>query len=207
MLPSGGGCFLPARGGGIPGGVLPSGGMPPSGGCFLPGGGWYPRGVLLSGGDASFLGEGVVSQHALRQTPPPVDRITDMSKNITLATTKLWPVTRMHSSRMRTVLSSAHLGGCVCPGESAQGVSAQEEGCLPGGGVSAQGALQRIVCILLECILDPPGQTPPTWTEFLTHTCENITFPQKKKAFQWGADRPTSNRTCFIMNKFEHVQG
>ena len=48
-------------------------------GCFLPGGG------------ASFPWE-VVSQHALRQTPPPVNRITDTSKNITLATTSLRPV-------------------------------------------------------------------------------------------------------------------
>ena len=54
------------------------------------------------------------------------------------------------------------LGGCLHRGVSAQG-------CLPGGvcqGVSAQGG----VC---------PGRcTPPPWTEFLTHTCENITFPQ-----------------------------
>ena len=46
-------------------------------------------GCLLQG--VSAPGGGVVSQHALRQTPP-VNRMTDMSKNITLATTKLWPV-------------------------------------------------------------------------------------------------------------------
>ena len=34
----------------------------------------------------SFLGGGVVSQHALRQTPPPVNRMTDRYKNITFAT-------------------------------------------------------------------------------------------------------------------------
>ena len=50
-------------GGLLPGGLLP--GVPPSGG-------WYP------------------SMHWGR--PPPVDRITDMSKNINLATTSLWPV-------------------------------------------------------------------------------------------------------------------
>ena len=49
-----------------------------------------------SEGGASFLGVlpsggGVVSQHALRQTPP-INRITDGSKNITLATTSLRPV-------------------------------------------------------------------------------------------------------------------
>ena len=36
---------------------------------------------------------GVVSQHALRQTPPPpVNRMTNRCKNITLATTSLRPV-------------------------------------------------------------------------------------------------------------------
>ena len=37
----------------------------------------------------------VVSQYALRQTPP-VKRITDTSKNITLATTSLRPVITLH---------------------------------------------------------------------------------------------------------------
>ena len=66
-------------------GVLPSGGvcLPPGGVCSLPGGCFFPR------GDASF--PGVVSQHALRQTPP-VKRITHTSKNISLATTSLRPV-------------------------------------------------------------------------------------------------------------------
>ena len=36
---------------------------------------------------------GLVSQHALRQTPP-VNRMTNSSKNITLATTSLRPVIR-----------------------------------------------------------------------------------------------------------------
>ena len=44
-------------------------------------------GVSSWGGSAP--GEGVVSQHALRQTLPRVNRITDTSKNITLATTSL----------------------------------------------------------------------------------------------------------------------
>ena len=43
-------------------------------------------GGLLWGGDVV-----VVSQHALRQAPP-VNRITDTSKNITLARTSLRPV-------------------------------------------------------------------------------------------------------------------
>ena len=70
---SGGG--LPGPGGGslVPGGVcLVGGGLPGrGGGCSLvPGGGLWSRGVS--------------AQHALRQTPP-VDRITDACKNITLA--------------------------------------------------------------------------------------------------------------------------
>ena len=53
--------------------------------------------------------------------------------------------------------------GGLPSGVSAQGVCVCPGGCLPGGWgeVSAQGGLP-----------DPPG------TEFLTHTCENITFRQ-----------------------------
>ena len=59
------------------------------GGCLLPGGGLLPGGLvwrgLLQGGlfPGGFWIRGVVSQHALRQTPP-VDRITDACENITL---------------------------------------------------------------------------------------------------------------------------
>ena len=47
-----------------------------------------------SGGGArgGVWSRGVASQHALRQTPPPVNRMTNSSKNITLATTSLRPV-------------------------------------------------------------------------------------------------------------------
>ena len=79
-------------------------------------------------GGASFLGvclqgEGV-SQHALRQIPPPVNRMTDTSKNITLTITLLWPVTRMHSSRMHTDRCSGphvSIGGKSLAGESMSG--------------------------------------------------------------------------------------
>ena len=54
-----------------------------------------------------------------RETHPPVDRITDTSKNITLTTTSLRPVTRMHSSRMHTICCSDCGGVCVCHGVSA----------------------------------------------------------------------------------------
>ena len=60
------------------------------------------------------------------------------------------------------------LGGCL-PGLGgsawSRGVSAWSGGrCLPGpGGCISQHALR---------------QTPPVWTEFLTHACENITLAQ-----------------------------
>ena len=68
--------------------------------------------------------------------------------------------TRMHSSRMRathllTVSRSAQWGICL-------GVV-----CL--GGASAQGDVCPMAC------WDTPR---PPWTEFLTHACKNITFPQ-----------------------------
>ena len=51
-----------------------------------------PGGVCLLRGVVSALG-GVVSQHALRQTPPPpVNRMTNRCKNITLTTTSLQPL-------------------------------------------------------------------------------------------------------------------
>ena len=52
------------------------------------GGGVWSRGLSAPGGSAP---RGVVSQHALRQTPP-VNRMTDRCKNISLATTSLRPV-------------------------------------------------------------------------------------------------------------------
>ena len=78
----------------LPGGCLLLGGV-----CSQGVGVCLIRGVCSQGvsdlGCVSDLGgvcsRGVVSQHALRQTPPP-DRITDACKNITLATTSLRPV-------------------------------------------------------------------------------------------------------------------
>ena len=45
-------------------------------------------------------------------------------------------------------------------------------GC-PGGGVCPGGCLPRGVCPEGGCT-----SPPPPWTEFLTHACKNITFPQ-----------------------------
>ena len=76
----------------VPGGVsdpggwcLTRGGLPGLGGCLIQGG-------LIQGVLPGPRGEGV-SQHALRQNPPPpVNRMTNRCKNITLATTSLRPV-------------------------------------------------------------------------------------------------------------------
>ena len=51
-------------------------------------------------------------------------------------------------------------GGGVC-----------SSGCVCSEGVSAPGSVSALG------VSAPRGCTPP-WTEFLTHACENITFPQ-----------------------------
>ena len=84
-LPGGGGACL--EGGCVPGGGVPAwrGGACLEGGC-LPGGGvpaW--RGGCLPGG-------GVPAWRGGTWHPPPVDRITDACKNITLAKTSFRPV-------------------------------------------------------------------------------------------------------------------
>ena len=61
--------------------------------------------------------------------------------------------------------------GCI-PACTGQGRVSAQGGCVAGGvcpgGVCPGGCL-------LKCML---GYTHPLWTEFLTHACENITFPQ-----------------------------
>ena len=72
----------------------------------------------------------------------------------------------MHSGRMRTVRCSGHLGWGMCmPGG---------EGVMSVQGVSAWGVSARGGSVSEQAM----GQRPPFWTEFLTHACENITFPQ-----------------------------
>ena len=70
----------------------------------------------------------------------------------------------MYSSRMRTVRCSGRLWGGRCPGSCVQGGVSWVCVCVQGG-VSG-GCVQR------------GGNTSALWTEFLTHACENITFPQ-----------------------------
>ena len=71
-------------------------------------------------------------------------------------------ITGMHSSRMRTGRS---LTVCcsLLPGGG---------GCCSGG-VSAPGVC---VCVSQHALRQTPS--PPPWTEFLTHACENITLAQ-----------------------------
>ena len=107
-----GGCFWggvcsAGRGMSAPGGVSTPGGCLLLGGCLLPGGS-DSGGCLLTGG-CLLLGGGVCSQGGVcfqggvcsggwclpactQADIPPVNRITDTSKNITLATTSLRPV-------------------------------------------------------------------------------------------------------------------
>ena len=63
---------------------------------------------------------------------------------------------------------SAQGGEGVCPGVSAWG-------CLPSGCL-AKGKCLPVGCLPRGCL--PRGYLPRLWAEFLTHTCENITFPQ-----------------------------
>ena len=105
----------------------------------------------------------------------------DNQSNLSLQFSPHKQKTRMHSSRMRTVHCSSHVPG---RGVSAQGVCLSRGVCvcLPRGdvcpgGVCPGGCLPGGCVCLGGCL--PGGCTPPPlWTEFLTHACENITFPK-----------------------------
>ena len=71
--------------------------------------------------------------------------------------------------------------GGVCPGGICPRIGVSARGCLP------RGCLPRMVSAWgvskyahRQTSPWPQRQTPPSlmWTEFLTHTCENVTFPQ-----------------------------
>ena len=86
----------------LPGGVCSQRGCLLQGGVYSGGsapGGSAPRGA---GGGVSAPGGGGIPA-CTEADAPRVIRKTNRCKNITLATTSLRPVTRMHSSRMRTV--------------------------------------------------------------------------------------------------------
>ena len=80
--------------------------------------------------------------------------------------------TRLHSSRMRTA--------CLLPVSPSMHCA---RGCLfRGGGVFAPrgGCLAPVGCLLPggEGGITACNGADPLWTEFLTHTTENITLPQ-----------------------------
>ena len=129
------------------------GGLPGRGVSLVGGSPWQGRGVSLAGGSpwqTPLLTE--------RQTPVKIQPCPKL---------RLRAVTRMHSSRMRTICCSGHLIGGVCPGGVSawgclpNGVSAR--GCLPGGSVCPGGCLSRRVCLPRGCLpVHPEGvHLPP----------------------------------------------
>ena len=115
----------------------------------------------------------------------------------------------MHSSRMRTSRGSSRPWGAVClsacletppvvgletpPGQIPQ----LPPGCGPGDppckacwDTIPPRYLQGMLGYHLQCMLG--YHTPPPWTEFLTHACENITCTDGKNAEQSEA------RKCVI---------
>ena len=88
----GGGGILPAGGPSLPGGSPCLGGSPCQWGGILPAGGpSLPGRSPCLGGSPCQGGASLLGGFSLLETPP-VDRITDTSKNIALATTSLRPV-------------------------------------------------------------------------------------------------------------------
>ena len=104
-------------------------------------------------------------------------------------------ITRMHSSRMRTVRNSSRLlgeggtcpggvpahGGCTCLGVYLVPEDVPAEGCtwsrevyLPGGCTCWGGVVYLAPGGYLP--RGAPAQVLPPWTEWLTDRCKNITF-------------------------------
>ena len=150
-----GGCLVP--------------GMPGPGGCLV----WWG---LLGGYPSMHWGRPPVNRildtRYWKYYLPPQTSFAGSNKDLSLpsvleldchwrlfVTIQLHIVTRMHSSRMHTVRCSCRL---------LKGVSAWR-GCLS----------DRWVCPgVVSALGDVSGRHPSPWTEFLTHACENITFPQ-----------------------------
>ena len=119
----------------------------------------------------------------IQPPPPPVDRHTPVNI-LYCPKLRLQVVTRMHSSRMRTARSNSHLLGGVCL--SACWYIPQ---CGPGDPPPRPDPSTSPLGVGLEtrkaCWDTTPqrpathaGIPPPLWTEFLTHTSENIILPQ-----------------------------
>ena len=149
--------------------VLAGGGVWSWGGGHCSGGGGSP--CPVGGGSGPRRGVCLLWGGSPCPETPPVNRITHTCKNITLATTSLWPVTRMLSSRMRTtrllpVSPSMHCLGVVylprrvyllrgtCQGVllprglcTCQGVYLPREVYLPGGYLPRYPPVNRILDI------------------------------------------------------------
>ena len=92
-------------------------------------------------------------------------------------------ITRMHSSRMRTVRSSSRLlGGGICP----------REGGLPKGGVCPGG------CV--SCIPVCNGANTPPPVDRMTDRCKNITFPKLRLRTVTAAIPITSKAGLYQLN-------
>ena len=83
--------------------------------------------------------------------------------------------TRMHSSRIRTVHCSGHLGGCLPRGGVCPGWEVCLGGCLPQGVCLWGVCLPRRWGVLSESVCS--GGVHPL-VDRMTDACENITFPQ-----------------------------
>ena len=80
--------------------LVPRGVSGPRGGCLLPGGCLLQGGVCLVPGEGGMVPGGIPA--CTEADIPREQNDRDRCKNITLATTSLRPVTRKHSSKMRT---------------------------------------------------------------------------------------------------------
>ena len=92
----------------VPGGVSGPGGVWPGGACLVPGGGCLAWGVSgLGGGGVWSWGGGMSGPRGVPgQVLPPVNRMTDRCKNITLAKTSFRPVTKFIMSSLALALGT-----------------------------------------------------------------------------------------------------
>ena len=117
-----------------------------------------------------------------------MDKSKDRSIRI-LVQQECIPVECVPSAAVAVCCGGCLPGGVVCPGGRRQ--PAGGGGCLPSLSrvVSAQGGfclgvvrpgrcLSKGVSPQQGCLPILSGGVPPLWTKFLTHACENITFPQ-----------------------------